>query len=109
MFDHLQDELGDVERNGHPEQRLDHNLNVYIPDIESRALIVDLKETAIATGSACTSADVEPSHVITAMHDEQRAHSSVRVSVGRANEDEQIEEAAQRIGDAAEQLRAFAL
>jgi cysteine sulfinate desulfinase/cysteine desulfurase-like protein len=43
------------------------------------------------------------------MHDEQRAHSSVRVSVGRANEDEQIEEAAQRIADAAEQLRAFAL
>ncbi|MEF8795163.1 MAG: cysteine desulfurase family protein [Salinivenus sp.] len=76
MFDRLQDELGDVERNGHPEQRLAHNLNVYIPGIESRALIVDLKETAIATGSACTSADVEPSHVITAMYDDQRAHSS---------------------------------
>jgi cysteine desulfurase len=109
IFDHLQAELGDVERNGHPAERLAHNLNVYIPGIESRALIVDLKETAIATGSACTSADVEPSHVITAMHDEQRAHSSVRVSVGRANEEEEIDEAAQRIADAAEQLRAFAL
>ena len=109
MFDHLQDELDDVERNGHPEQRLAHNLNVYIPGIESRALIVDLKETAIATGSACTSADVEPSHVITAMHDEQRAHSSIRISVGRANDEEQIDEAARRIADAAEQLRAFAL
>ena len=109
MFDHLQDELDDVERNGHSEQRLAHNLNVYIPGIESRALIVDLKETAIATGSACTSADVEPSHVITAMHDEQRAHSSIRISVGRANDEEQIDEAARRIADAAEQLRAFAL
>jgi cysteine desulfurase len=109
MFDHLQDELGDVERNGHPKERLAHNLNVYIPGIESRALIMDLKETAIATGSACTSADVEPSHVITAMHDEQRAHSSIRISVGRANDEEQIDEAAQRIADAAEQLRAFAL
>ena len=109
MFDHLQDELGDVERNGHPEQRLAHNLNFYIPGIESRALIVDLKETAIATGSACTSADVEPSHVITAMHDEQRAHSSVRISVGRANEEEEIDEAAKRIANAADQLRAFSL
>ncbi|MCS4149278.1 cysteine desulfurase family protein [Salinibacter ruber] len=109
MFDHLQEKLGDVKRNGHPEKRLAHNLNVYIPGIESRALIVDLKETAIATGSACTSADVEPSHVITSMYDEQRAHSSVRISVGRANEEEQINEAAQRISDAAEQLRAFAL
>jgi cysteine desulfurase len=109
MFDYFQDELGDVERNGHPEKRLAHNLNVYIPGIESRALIVDLKEAAIATGSACTSADVEPSHVITAMHNEQRAHSSVRISVGRANEEDQIDEAAQWIADAAEQLRAFAL
>ncbi|WP_263819337.1 cysteine desulfurase family protein [Salinibacter sp.] len=109
MFGYLHEELGDVERNGHPEKRLAHNLNVYIPGIESRALIVDLKETAIATGSACTSADVEPSHVIAAMYDDQRAHSSVRISVGRANEDEQIARAAQRIADAAEQLRAFAL
>jgi len=77
--------------------------------IESRGLIVDLTDMAIATGSACTSADVEPSHVITTMHDEQRAHSSIRISVGRANDEEQIDEAAQRIADAAEQLRAFAL
>ena len=52
MFEQLQAELGDVERNGHPTERLAHNLNVYIPGIESRALIVDLKETAVATGSA---------------------------------------------------------
>ncbi|WP_263809151.1 cysteine desulfurase family protein [Salinibacter sp.] len=109
MFAYLHEELGDVERNGHPEKRLAHNLNVYISGIESRALIVDLKETAIATGSACTSADVEPSHVITSMHDEQRAHSSIRISVGRANNEEQIDEAARRIANAAEQLRAFAL
>jgi cysteine desulfurase len=109
LYESLREELGDVERNGHPTERLAHNLNVYIPGIESRALIVDLKETAIATGSACTSADVEPSHVITAMHNEQRAHSSVRISVGRANDAEQIDEAAQRIADAAESLQAFSL
>ena len=109
LYESLREELGDVERNGHPTERLAHNLNVYIPGIESRALIVDLKETAIATGSACTSADVEPSHVITAMHDEQRAHSSIRISVGRANDSDQIEEAARRIKDAAEELRSFSL
>lgn len=109
MFNLLEEELSDVERNGHPTDRLAHNLNIYIPGIESRALIVDLKETAVATGSACTSADVEPSHVITAMHDEQRAHSSIRISVGRANDADQIDEAARRIADAVEQLRAFAL
>jgi cysteine desulfurase len=109
LHESLREELGDIERNGHPTERLVHNLNVYIPGIESRALIVDLKETAIATGSACTSADVEPSHVITAMYDEQRAHSSIRISVGRANNSDQIEEAARRITDSAESLRAFAL
>jgi len=77
--------------------------------IEDRALILDLKETAIATGSACTSADVEPSHVITAMHNEQRAHSSIRISVGRANEDKQIDEAARRIAEAVDQLKSFAM
>lgn len=109
MFSHLRDELGDVERNGHPEQRLPHNLNVYVPGIESRALIVDLKETAVATGSACTSADVEPSHVIASMYDEQRAHSSIRISVGRTNERGQIDEATRRIADAAEGLRMFSM
>jgi cysteine desulfurase len=109
LYESLRGELGDVERNGHPTERLAHNLNVYIPGIESRALIVDLKETAIATGSACTSADVEPSHVITAMHDEQRAHSSIRISVGRANDACQINEAVRRIVDVARQLRAFVL
>ena len=107
LYELLREELGDVERNGHPTERLDHNLNVYIPGIESRALIVDLKETAIATGSACTSADVEPSHVITAMYSKQRAHSSIRISVGRANRGDQIQRAAKRICNAANQLRAF--
>jgi cysteine desulfurase len=78
-------------------------------ETESRAPIADLKEAAVATGSACTSADIEPSHVIRSMHDEQRAHSSIRISVGRTNNLEQIDQAAKRIADAVEQLRTFAL
>ena len=68
-----------------------------------------LNAPTISKCAAYTSADVEPSHVITAMHDEQRAHSSIRISVGRANDEEQIDKAARRIASAAEQLRAFAL
>lgn len=109
MFSLLQEKLGDVERNGHPTRRLPHNLNVFIPGVESRALIVDLKNIAVATGSACTSADVEPSHVITAMHDAQRAHSSIRVSVGRTNDKAHIDKAADSIAKIAKELRAFAL
>ena len=109
MFDALRERLDDVERNGHPTKRLAHNLNVYFPGIESRALVVDLKDVAVATGSACTSAHVEPSHVITAMHDEARAHRSIRISVGCGNTDEQIDAAVERIAGAAEQLRTFAL
>jgi len=109
IYKSLRESIDGVERNGHPTERLAHNLNVYIPSIESRALIVDLKETAVATGSACTSADVEPSHVITAMHDAQRAHSSIRISLGRGNDAEDVEKAARRIARAAESLRAFAL
>lgn len=109
MYESLRSAIDDVERNGHPTERLAHNLNVYIPGIESRALIVDLKETAMATGSACTSADVEPSHVITAMHDEQRAHSSVRISVGRRNDAEEVRGAAKRIVRAAKGLKAFSI
>ena len=86
MFQQFRDQLGDVELNGHPTQRLPHNLNVSIKGIESRSLIVQLKHIAISTGSACTSASVEPSHVILALgFGEDRAHSAIRIGVGRGN------------------------
>ena len=58
----LRERIDGLALNGHPTERLPHNLNIYIPSIESRAFITGLKELAIATGSACTSASVEPSH-----------------------------------------------
>lgn len=92
IFTGLQEELGEVHLNGHPTERLSHNLNVSIPGVESRALIVKLKNVAIATGSACTSDKVEPSHVISALgFGEQRAHNAIRISVGRSNEDHQLD------------------
>jgi len=92
MYQRLQEELGDVQLNGHPTERLAHNLNVSIPGIKARALIPQLKNVAIATGSACTSAEVKPSHVIQALgYGDERAHSALRISVGRFNTDEEIE------------------
>lgn len=106
MLECLQEALGEVNLNGHPTERLAHNLNVSIPGVESRALIVKLKDVAIATGSACTSEKVEPSHVIKALDfGDQRAHSAIRISVGRTNDQEQIRTVMHKIAVAARELR----
>jgi cysteine desulfurase len=95
MLSQLRAELGEehVALNGHPNptQRWPNNLNVSIRGIESRSLIVQLKDVAISTGSACTTANVEPSHVILALgFGEARAHSAIRIGVGRSNQAEHI-------------------
>ena len=98
--------LGDgVALNGHPTERLPHNLNVSFAGVESRALIVQLPDVAIATGSACTWAQVEPSHVIAALgFGEARARSALRISVGRMNTDEEIRQAIDNIVRAVQKL-----
>jgi cysteine desulfurase len=71
--------------NGHPTKRLPHNLNMSFRGIESKALIqLVSSQLAISASSACTTAEVEPSHVLLALgYDLQRAHSSVRIGLGR--------------------------
>ena len=73
--------------NGHLTNRLAHNLNVFFDGIESKAIINTVsKEIAISAGSACTTDTVEPSHVLLALgYDERRAHSSIRIGLGRFN------------------------
>ena len=102
----LEAEVGEVLLNGHPTRRLSNNLNLSLPGIESKALIVQLKGVALSTGSACTSAKVEPSHVIQALgFGDGRAHSAVRISVGRFNDDGQIDKAIRRIIQAINKLQ----
>ena len=88
----LQENIERVQLNGHPTLRLAHNLSAFIPGVESRALVVKLKHVvALSTGSACTTAKVEPSHVILALgFGEERAHESVRFGLGRSNTRENI-------------------
>jgi cysteine desulfurase len=107
----LQAKLGDAELNGHPSQRLPHNLSVAIPGVESRSLLVQLKqEIAVSTGSACTTAKVEPSHVILALgYSEDHAHRSLRFGLGRGNSEDDVKVVVDRLASAALQLKQFAL
>jgi cysteine desulfurase len=93
MLDQFREHLGEenVALNGHPTQRLPHNLSVSLKGVESKSLVVQLKDVALSTGSACTTATVEPSHVILALgFGEERAHNTIRIGVGRGNMAEDI-------------------
>ena len=93
--------------NGHPEKRLPHNLNICFPGIESKAIINSVsEEIAISAGSACTTQIVEPSHVLLALgFDEDRAHSSIRIGMGRFNTDEEIHHVISKITSSISKIR----
>jgi len=92
--------------NGHPTKRLSHNLNLYFRGVESKAIINSIsKEIAISAGSACTTQIVEPSHVLLALGlDEEQAHSSIRIGLGRFNTEKEILFATQQIISSVENL-----
>ena len=93
--------------NGHPTKKLSHNLNVYFPGIESKAIINSIsKEIAISAGSACTTQIVEPSYVLLALgFDEERAHSSIRIGIGRFNNQNEIKYCTDVIINAIKKIR----
>jgi cysteine desulfurase len=107
LWTKLQADIEGAEINGHPIKRLPHNLSVAIPGIESRSLLVQLKhDVALSTGSACTTAKVEPSHVLLALgFSAERAHSSVRFGLGRENTEADISFVIERLLVAAKALR----
>ena len=92
--------------NGHRTRRLARNVSVCFPGVESRAVINSVSEgLAISAGSACTAQSVEPSHVLMAMGlGETRAHSSVRIGLGRFTTDEEADRAAGMITGAVASL-----
>jgi cysteine desulfurase len=103
----LQSGIGNAQLNGHPTLRLPHNLSIAIPSIESRPLLVQLKnDVALSTGSACTTAKVEPPHVILALgYNEERAHCSVRFGLGRENTEDDVDFVVNRVTLAVKHLR----
>jgi cysteine desulfurase len=99
-------QLPDVQLNGHPSERLPGHLNLSFLGIDGDLLISALNQIAISSGSACTSASVEPSHVLTAMGlSRQQALSSVRISIGRMTTAEQITTVAEHIATVVTALR----
>jgi len=84
--------LDDVYLNGHPTERLPGNLNLSFAYVEGESLLMGIKDVAVSSGSACTSATLEPSYVIRALGtDEELAHSSIRFGLGRFNTEEEVD------------------
>src|SRR5438034_884322 len=87
--------LSDIEQtflNGHAEKRVPHNVNVSFNFVEGESLIMAIKDVAVSSGSACTSASLEPSYVLRALgRSDELAHSSIRFTVGRFTTEEEID------------------
>jgi len=98
--------LEEVYLNGHPTLRLPHNLNLSFAYVEGESLLMGVKEIALSSGSACTSATLEPSYVLRALGvGSDLAHSSIRFGLGRFNTDEEIEYTIKRIIEIVTKLR----
>ncbi|HSS69972.1 MAG TPA: IscS subfamily cysteine desulfurase [Casimicrobiaceae bacterium] len=86
------EEIDEVYLNGDLEQRVPHNLNVSFNFVEGESLIMAIKDVAVSSGSACTSASLEPSYVLRALgRNDELAHSSIRFTVGRFTTEEEID------------------
>ncbi len=101
--------LSDIEEvflNGHPEKRVPHNLNMSFNFVEGESLIMGIKGVAVSSGSACTSASLEPSYVLRALgRSDELAHSSLRMTIGRWTTTEEIDYAVQTIRENVARLR----
>ena len=98
MFQKIKSSHPDVILNGSLEKRLHHNLNLCFPGLEAESMIMKMKGVACSTGSACSSANLEPSHVMKAIgRDTEMAHSSIRFSLGRFNTKDEIHFAIEKI------------
>ncbi len=95
-----------VTLNGHPTARLPGNLNVAFSYVEGEAMMMAIRDVAVSSGSACTSASLEPSYVLRAMGvDEEFAHSSIRFGLGRFTTEEEVDYVGQLVTDKVHALR----
>jgi cysteine desulfurase len=98
--------LDRIRVNGSQQHRLPGNLNMTFEHVDSETLMMGLKDVALSSGSACTSAKIEPSHVLRALGlDEEAAHSSIRFGLGRFNTEEEVDYVAERLIDVVKKLR----
>ena len=106
LYKRLTDELDYVFLNGHPTERLPNNLNLSFGYVEGESLMMGISEIAVSSGSACTSASLEPSYVLRSMGvGDDLAHSSVRFGFGRYTTMEEVNYAADKVIGAVKRLR----
>jgi len=111
LRDKLVNGVKDIEQvflNGHPTKRVPHITNISFNYVEGESLIMALKDIAVSSGSACTSASLEPSYVLRALGmSDELAHSSIRFSIGRFTTEAQIDHTIKIVHQAIEKLRAM--
>ena len=101
-------DIPEVFINGDMEQRVPHNLNISFNYVEGESLIMGVKEIAVSSGSACTSASLEPSYVLRALgRSDELAHSSIRMTVGRFTTEEDVDTTIATMKRTVEKLRAM--
>jgi cysteine desulfurase len=111
LRDRLQDrvvsKVDEAYVNGHPERRLPHNLNISFAYVEGESVLMGLnREVALSSGSACTSATLEPSYVISALGvDSELAHSSIRFGLHRFTTEAEVDFVAERTVEVVQRLR----
>ncbi len=104
----IMDQLPETYVNGHPTERLPGNLNISFAYVEGEGLMMGIKDIAVSSGSACTSASLEPSYVLRALGvGDELAHSSLRFGVGRFTTEEEIDYVIDAVVTAVNKLRAM--
>ena len=102
----MREDVTHIELNGDEEQRYKGNLNISFACVEGESLIMALREIAVSSGSACTSASLEPSYVLRAIGvTEDMAHTSLRIGFGRFTSEEEVDYAISLIGKKVRNLR----
>jgi cysteine desulfurase len=102
----LESKLDGIFVNGSIEHRLPNNLNISFANVDSEALLMGLDEVAVSSGSACTSATLEPSYVLKSLGlDEDLAHSSIRFGLGRFSTQEEVDYVTEKVVQVVSKLR----
>ena len=106
LWSRLQAACDSLVWNGHPTERLAGNLNFSVPGVDGTALLAGLTDVAVSSGSACTSREPEPSHVLRAMgRSDELSRASLRIGIGRFNTESEIDAAADHIATVISRLR----
>ena len=102
----LHDNLDEIYINGSMEHRLPHNLNISFAYVEGESLLMGINDVAVSSGSACTSASLEPSYVLKALGaGDDLAHSSIRFGLGRWTSDEEVDYVVEKLTSVVRRLR----